>query len=88
MVRRGVRAVCGPSTAIPTSAAEAALRNRNGSFVIDGAASASTAVRFNGLHSHQHHHEVEFYAFDYPDQRRRASQFTRSANPIDPESAR
>ena len=55
---------------------EAALRNRNSSFVIDGEAvcSASTARSdFNGLHSREHDDEVEFYAFEMPGERRRGS---------------
>jgi ATP-dependent DNA ligase len=47
--------------------AEAALRNRNSSFVIDGEAvllGVDGRSDFNGLHSRRHDHEVEFYAFD------------------------
>jgi bifunctional non-homologous end joining protein LigD len=46
---------------------EAALRNRNSSFVIDGKAvllGVDGRSDFNGLHSRRHDHEVEFYAFD------------------------
>ena len=46
---------------------EAALRNRNSSFVIDGEAvllGVDGRSDFNGLHSRKHDHEVEFYAFD------------------------
>jgi bifunctional non-homologous end joining protein LigD len=47
--------------------AEAALRNRNASFVIDGEAvllGVDGRSDFNGLHSRKHDAEVEFYAFD------------------------
>jgi bifunctional non-homologous end joining protein LigD len=47
--------------------AEAALRNRNSSFVLDGEAvllGVDGRSYFNGLHSRRHDHEVEFYAFD------------------------
>ena len=47
--------------------AEAALRNRNSSFVIDGEAvllGVDGRSDFNGLHSRRHDAEVEFYAFD------------------------
>ena len=47
--------------------AEAALRNRNSSFVLDGEAvllGVDGRSDFNGLHSRKHDHEVEFYAFD------------------------
>ena len=47
--------------------AEAALRNRRGSFVIDGEAvllGVDGRSDFNGLHSRQHDEEVQFYAFD------------------------
>jgi bifunctional non-homologous end joining protein LigD len=47
--------------------AEAALRNRNASFVIDGEAvllGVDGRSDFNGLHSRRHDHEVQFYAFD------------------------
>ena len=46
---------------------EAALRNRNTSFVIDGEAvllGVDGRSDFNGLHSRRHDAEVEFYAFD------------------------
>jgi ATP-dependent DNA ligase len=46
---------------------EAALRNRNSSFVIDGEAvllGVDSRSDFNGLHSRRHDAEVEFYAFD------------------------
>ena len=46
---------------------EAALRNRNSSFVIDGEAvllGVDGISDFNGLHSRRHDAEVEFYAFD------------------------
>ena len=46
---------------------EAALRNRNSSFVIDGEAvllDIDGRSDFNGLHSRKHDDEVEFYAFD------------------------
>jgi bifunctional non-homologous end joining protein LigD len=46
---------------------EAALRNRNSSFVIDGEAvlvGVDGRSDFNALHSRKHDHEVEFYAFD------------------------
>src|SRR6476660_5449705 len=47
--------------------AEAALRNRNASFVLDGEAvllGVDGRSDFDGLHSRRHDHEVEFYAFD------------------------
>jgi ATP-dependent DNA ligase len=46
---------------------EAALRNRQSSFVIDGEAvllGVNGRSDFNGLHSRQHDAEVQFYAFD------------------------
>ena len=46
---------------------EAALRNRNSSFVLDGEAvllGVDGRSDFNGLHSRKHDAEVEFYAFD------------------------
>ncbi|WP_454629489.1 ATP-dependent DNA ligase [Bradyrhizobium cenepequi] len=46
---------------------EAALRNRNTSFVIDGEAvllGVDGRSDFNGLHSRRHDDEVQFYAFD------------------------
>lgn len=46
---------------------EAALRNRNSSFVLDGEAvllGADGISDFNGLHSRKHDNEVTFYAFD------------------------
>ena len=46
---------------------EAALRNRNASFVIDGEAvllGVDGVSDFNGLHSRRHDADVEFYAFD------------------------
>ena len=46
---------------------EAALRNRNSSFVVDGEAAllgVDGRSDFNGLHSRKHDHEVEFYDFD------------------------
>jgi ATP-dependent DNA ligase len=46
---------------------EAALRNRNTSFVIDGEAvllGVDGRSDFNGLHSRKHDAEVQFYAFD------------------------
>ena len=48
---------------------EAALRNRNSSFVLDGEGEAVLLgvdghSDFEGLHSRKHDHEVEFYAFD------------------------
>src|SRR5258707_7255574 len=46
---------------------EAALRNRNPSFVIDGEAvllGGDGRSDFNGLHSRRHDEEVQFYAFD------------------------
>ena len=46
---------------------EAALRNRNSSFVIDGEAvllGVDGRSDFNGLHSRKHDAEVELYAFD------------------------
>jgi bifunctional non-homologous end joining protein LigD len=46
---------------------EAALRNRQSSFVIDGEAvllGVDGRSDFNGLHSRQHDAEVQFYAFD------------------------
>jgi bifunctional non-homologous end joining protein LigD len=46
---------------------EAALRNRNSSFVIDGEAvlvGVDGRSDFNALHSRKHDHEVEFYVFD------------------------
>ena len=46
---------------------EAALRNRNSSFVIDGEAvllGVDGRSDFNGLHSRMHDAEVQFYAFD------------------------
>ena len=47
--------------------AEAALRNRNTSFVLDGEAvplGVDGRSDFDGLHSRKHDAEVEFYAFD------------------------
>jgi bifunctional non-homologous end joining protein LigD len=46
---------------------EAALRNRNTSFVIDGEAvllGVDGISDFDGLHSRKHEDEVQFYAFD------------------------
>ena len=46
---------------------EAALRNRNSSFVIDGEAvllGVDGRSDFNGLHSRKHDDEVEFCVFD------------------------
>jgi bifunctional non-homologous end joining protein LigD len=46
---------------------EAALRNRNSSFVLDGEAvllGVDGRSDFNGLHSGRHDTEVQFYAFD------------------------
>ena len=46
---------------------EAALRNRNSSFVLDGEAvllGVDGISDFNGLHSRKHDDEVVFYAFD------------------------
>ena len=46
---------------------EAALRNRQTSFVIDGEAvllGVDGHSDFDGLHSRQHNEEVQFYAFD------------------------
>jgi bifunctional non-homologous end joining protein LigD len=46
---------------------EAALKNRAGSIVIDGEAvllAVDGISDFNGLHSHKHDDEVQFYAFD------------------------
>jgi bifunctional non-homologous end joining protein LigD len=46
---------------------EAALRNRDRSFVIDGEAlllGVDGISDFNGLHSRKHNDEVQFYAFD------------------------
>src|SRR6478752_7483782 len=46
---------------------EAALRNQNSSFVIDGEAvllGVDGRSDFDGLHSRQHDDQVEFYAFD------------------------
>jgi bifunctional non-homologous end joining protein LigD len=46
---------------------EAALRNRNSSFVVDGEAvllGVDGISDFNGLHSRRHDYEVQFYAFD------------------------
>jgi bifunctional non-homologous end joining protein LigD len=46
---------------------EAALRNRNSSFVIDGEAvllGVDGRSDFDGLHSRKHDAEVQFYAFD------------------------
>ena len=46
---------------------EAALRNRNNSFVIDGEAvllGVDGISDFDGLHSRKHDDEVRFYAFD------------------------
>ena len=46
---------------------EAALRNRNSTFVVDGEAvllGVDGRSDFNGIHSRKHDHEVEFYAFD------------------------
>ncbi len=46
---------------------EAALRNRNTSFVIDGEAvllGVDGRSDFDGLHSRKHDEEVQFYAFD------------------------
>jgi len=47
--------------------AEAALKNRQKRFVIDGEAvvlGVDGISDFNGLHSRQHDHEVQLYAFD------------------------
>ena len=69
---------------------EAALRNRNSSFVIDGEAvllGVDGISDFNGLHSRKHDHEVEFYAFDILVSDGEPVSL-RVANPIDPESAR
>ena len=47
--------------------AEAALRNRSSSFVLDGEAvllGVDGRSDFNGLHSRRHDDEVQFYAFD------------------------
>jgi ATP-dependent DNA ligase len=47
--------------------AEAALRNRNSSFVLDGEAvllDVNGRSDFTGLHSRRHDAEVQFYAFD------------------------
>ena len=47
--------------------AEAALRNRNSSFVIDGEAvllGVDGISDFDGLHSRKHDDEVQFFAFD------------------------
>ena len=52
---------------------EAALRNRNTSFLIDGEAvllGVDGISDFNGLHSRGHDAEVEFYAFDMLVERR------------------
>ncbi|XIA66864.1 DNA ligase [Bradyrhizobium sp. TZ2] len=46
---------------------QAALRNRNSSFVIDGEAvvlGVDGISDFNGLHSRKYDYEVQFYAFD------------------------
>ena len=46
---------------------EAALRNRNNSFVIDGEAvllGVDGISDFDGLHNRKHDDEVQFYAFD------------------------
>jgi bifunctional non-homologous end joining protein LigD len=46
---------------------EAALRNRNSSFVLDGEAvllGVDGRSDFDGLHSRRHDDEVQFYAFD------------------------
>ena len=46
---------------------EAALRNRQTSFVVDGEAvllGVDGRSDFDGLHSRQHDNEVQFYAFD------------------------
>src|SRR5205814_5933732 len=46
---------------------EAALKNRQRQFVIDGEAvvlGIDGVADFNALHSRQHHHEVQLYAFD------------------------
>ena len=69
---------------------EAALRNRNSSFVIDGEAvllGVDGISDFNGLHSRKHDQEVEFYAFDMLVSDGEPVSL-RVANPIDPESAR
>src|SRR6476660_3362680 len=55
---------------------EAALPNRNSSFVIDGEAvllGVDGRSDFNGLHSRKHDAEVQFYAFRYPGGGRRGS---------------
>ena len=47
--------------------AEAALRNRSSSFVLDGEAvllGVDGRSDFNGPHSRRHDDEVQFYAFD------------------------
>jgi bifunctional non-homologous end joining protein LigD len=46
---------------------EAALRNKQGQFVIDGEAvvlGVDGIADFNALHSRKHNHEVQLYAFD------------------------
>ena len=63
---------CSPETVstgatVIRSITEAALRNRNSSFVIDGEAvllGVDGISDFDGLHSRKHNDEVQFYAFD------------------------
>ncbi len=53
--------------AVSAKITEAALRNRNTSFVIDGEAvllGVDGVSDFSGLHSRKHDDEVQFYAFD------------------------
>ena len=55
---------------------EAALRNRNSSFVLDGEAvllGVDGRSDFNGLHSRRHDHEVAVLRLRYPRERRRGS---------------
>jgi len=55
---------------------EAALRNRNSAFVIDGEAlllGVDGRSDFNGLHSRKHDAEVQFYAFEHAGERWRGS---------------
>ena len=55
---------------------EAALRNRNSSFVLDGEAvllGVDGRSDFNGLHSRRHDHEVRVLRLRHPGERRRGS---------------
>jgi ATP-dependent DNA ligase len=58
---------CGLNCTPGRDSAQAALRNRNSSFVLDGEAvllGVDGRSDFDALHSRRHDAEVEFYAFD------------------------